>query len=290
MNANLESVIRIALTRMLRPLVRMLLRYGFAFDAFVETAKRVYVDVALNEFQAPGRRPTTAQASVLTGMTRKEVYRVRESLEEPEPQPLPEFNRAARVLTAWSRDPDFTDASGQPLELKMRGTGNTFAELVRRYSGDMAPRALLDELVRVGAVERTKSRSIRLCGPGYIPAAGEEEKLTILGLDTADLIETIEHNLNSPPDRSRLQLKVAYDNLPSEAVEGFRKLASRDSRDLIRRFDAELSRHDKDLNPGAAGAGRHRAGVAIYYFESEMPEVPEVPEAQQPPQSEGGHA
>jgi hypothetical protein len=63
------------------------------------------------------------------------------------------YNRATRVLTGWARDADFLDRRGQPRPLEVDGAAS-FAVLVKRYSGDMPARAVLDELVRVGAVER----------------------------------------------------------------------------------------------------------------------------------------
>ena len=46
-----------------------------------------------------------------------------------------------------------------PMELPFESpTSTSFTSLVRRHSGDMAPRAMLDELIRVGAVEQTAFR------------------------------------------------------------------------------------------------------------------------------------
>jgi hypothetical protein len=64
-----------------------------------------------------------------------------------------QYNRAARVISAWVREPEFHDASGQPTPLSVEGDRTSFGVLVRRYSGDMPVRAILDELLRVRAVE-----------------------------------------------------------------------------------------------------------------------------------------
>ncbi len=40
---------------------------------------------------------------------------------------------------------------------------------------------------------------------------------------------------------------------------------------LLELLDRELSRVDRDVNPGSRGTGRVRAGLSIFYFEEELP-------------------
>jgi hypothetical protein len=154
--------------------------------------------------------------------------------------------------------------------LPFDGGNKSFSELVRLYSGDVPPRAVLDELQRVGAVERVDSGKIQLLTRVYIPRVSDREKLQILGSDVADLIATIDNNLQPDRHRPRFQRKVMYDNLPSEAVEKFRELSAAESQELIERMDAWLSRHDRDVNPLVHGSGRVRAGIGIFYFEEDL--------------------
>ena len=67
-----------AILRLLRPLVRILLRNGVSYSTFADYAKWVYVDVASKEFGIRGRKQSTSRVSVLTGLSRKEVMRVRQ--------------------------------------------------------------------------------------------------------------------------------------------------------------------------------------------------------------------
>ena len=276
MNGTIEKSIELSLARLLTPLVRLLLRYGVPLGTLVEVAKRVYVDVAMKEFAIPGRKPTISRASVITGLSRKEIMRIRRlppiSEDVSEEEAAKSYNRAIRVISGWVRDPDFTGEQGTPAPLPFEGAEPSFSQLVRRYSGDVPPRAILDELVRVGSIEQTESGEVRLSSRAYVPAEGDTEKFSILGADVADLIDTIGHNLNVPREQSRFQLKVSYDNLPREPVERFRSLSAEESRKLLEFFDQTLSRSDRDVNPEATGEGRYRAGVSIYYFEEPIAE------------------
>ncbi len=259
-----------AILRLLRPLVRICLRNGLPYGAFADLAKRVYVEVAAAEFSLPGRKQSVSRISVITGLSRKEVSRVR-GLDAPDDAVAVErYNRAARVISGWVRDPAFIEPAGGPARLPFEGGGSSFSTLVKRFSGDVPPRAILDELVRVGAAELLDDATVRLLARAYLPATGEVEKLAILGADCADLITTIDHNLQAPPEGALLQRKVVYDNLPAEVLADFRRLTARRSQALLEELDAWLAERDRDTAPGVEGEGRCRSGLGIYYFEDDL--------------------
>jgi len=261
-----------AVRTLARPLVRLLLRSGVTVQALMEIIKQVYVDVAMQEFSLPGRVQSQSRTSIITGLTRKEVQRLvkREPHDAPEEQATQQ-HRAASVLAGWVRDTEFLDSKNNPRVLPIAGDSGSFTALVRRYSGDMPVRGMLDELLRVGAVVRVDKDSVKLVARSYVPAAGNSEKIFMLGTDVADLVATIDHNIQCDATTNsaspRFQRKVMYDNLPVEAVEQFKKLSSLRAQQLIEEFDHWLARHDRDINPEITGHGRQRAGIGIYYFE-----------------------
>jgi hypothetical protein len=256
--------------RVMRPLVRILLRNGVPFGVFTDYAKQAYVQVAAREFGVPGRKPSVSRIALLTGLTRKEVSRLWKQ-EDPAPPAVERYNRAARVIGAWVRDPAFHDSRGRPAALPFEGE-RSFSELVRRSGRDVPPRAVLDELLRVGAVLGQKNDRLRLVTRAYVPRNGDEDKLAILGTDVSALIEAIDHNLTHPPDEAFFQRKVAYDNLVGEVLPELRTRAATRSQSLLEALDELMSQHDRDANPDAEGSGRHRAMLGIYYFEEETPE------------------
>lgn len=268
MGQGLTNVLSSAVIKVLRPLLRILLRNGVPYGAFADLAKRVYVDVATEEFGLPGRKQTKSRVSVLTGLSRKEVLRV-SRLAAPDDEGTAErYSRAARVIGGWVRDKRFADATGNPAALPFEGSGATFGELVKSYSGDATARAVLDELLRVGAIGRGQDGRVSLIARSYIPRTGEAEKIGILGADVAELVSTIDRNIRNPKE-SFFQRKVCYDNLPAEALPGLRALAGERSQELLELLDRWMSERDRDANPSVTGTGRRRAGVGIYYFEDD---------------------
>jgi len=270
MPISLRQSLFAAVTKLLRPLIRILLRNGIPYGIFADLAKRVYVDIAADEFGIPGRKQSISRISIITGLSRKEISRVNLLPEQRDEDATERYNRAARVISGWVRDRDFLDDQNHPAELRMEGSGPTFNELVRRFSGDVPARAVLDELLHVGAVERVGTHSIRLIQRAYLPKTDEASMLDILGTDVQALISTIDHNLRSRTQESFFQRKVAYDNLPVEIVQELRRLSSSKGQTWLEEMDRWLAQHDRDINPSVGGSGRIRAGVGIYYFEEEL--------------------
>jgi hypothetical protein len=256
-----------AALRLLRPLVRILLRNGVSYLTFSDLIKWVYVDVASKEFGIRGRKQSTSRVSVITGLSRKEVMRVRKLSRPDDRASTEKYNRAARVIAAWRRESDYLDAKGKPASLPMTGPGATFSELVKRFGGDVPVRATLDELIRVGAVKRLEDGRVRLLTRAYLPKRSDADKLHILGTDVGHLISTLDHNLKPDPIGPLFQRKVAYDNLPDEALPAFRRLSAKRAQTLLENLDRWLAQRDRDVNPTVKGSGRNQAGLGVYYFE-----------------------
>ena len=144
---------------MFKPLVRLLIAQGVTHAEFSETAKEVYVEVALRNFEDEGK-VNKSRIAILTGLTRKEVKNVIDrTLTSSDNQKT--HSRPARVLTGWYSDPKFQGPYGIPLELPYESNDDdipSFTQLVKEYSGDMAPRQMLNQLLESGAVVEDDGR------------------------------------------------------------------------------------------------------------------------------------
>ena len=240
METKIVQAISAAVTTLLRPLVRILLRNGIPYRTFSDIAKRVYVEVATEEFCIPGRKQSKSRVSILTGLSRKEVLLVRRLPALDDQGAGARYNRAARVVAGWVRDRRFRNNTGNPAELPFEGGAASFGKLVKAYSGDAPARAVLDELLRVGTVQRMQDGKIRLLERSYIPKTGEIDKIGILGVDTSDLIATIGNNIRRP-DTPLFQRKVCYDNLPLEVLPELKKKAADRGQALLESMDRWMS-------------------------------------------------
>ena len=264
---DMKKILNASILKLLRPLVRLLLRNGVSYGDFADLSKWVFMDVASKEFGVPGRKQTVSRVSVITGLTRKEVSRL-QKIEKPDDSAIShQYNRAARVIAGWMRDKRFLTSKGEPAHLHFDQGKHSFSELVREHSGDIPPRAILDELMRVGTVAKDEDGKINLVTDGYVPRTGDAGKLHILGTDVQLLLSTIDYNLQQGSLAPRFQRKVSYNNLPVEALADFRSISAEKSQALLMELDRILSQQDRDLNPDVKGTGKKEAGIGIYYFE-----------------------
>jgi hypothetical protein len=264
---NVTEALSDAAEGILRPLVRVLLRNGIPYGAFAEIARRVYVETAEQEFALPGKKQTASRVSTITGLTRKEVARIQSAEPAARGGHAERYNRPARVIGGWVREKTYHDKRGRPAELPMDGAAGSFSALVREFSGDIPPRAMADELARVGAIEILPNGNVRLLTRAYVPRGDQAEKIGILGSDVADLIRTIDHNLTCAPDEAYFQRRVSYDNIPQEMLPALTRELSRKAQSCLESLDRVLAAADRDRSPRVKGTGRVRTGVGIYYFE-----------------------
>ena len=265
--------LHVALGKLLKPLIRALIRYGVSHGEFTDIAKRVYVDTAERDFPLAGRKQSISRVSMLTGINRKEVKRISRLVLLADDGVVTSYNRAVRIISGWNRDGDFTDGESLPIPLAVDGGHSSFTDLVKRYSGDIPVRAVLDELLRVGAVSEDADGLIHLTvDSAYVPHKDKDAQFDIMGNCVADLLTTLDHNLESAAEDTRLQLTTAYDNLPTDAVQMFKRISHDRCVALLKEFDQWLGEHDRDANPNVAGDGHMRAGIGIYYIEEDRGE------------------
>ena len=268
---NIKIVLARAVVKILNPLVRMLLRYEISHSEFSELAKRSYVDVAYKYFSIPNRKQTYSRVAVITGLSRKEVVRLTKLEEDQPPVTKGPLNRAARVISGWLRDPDFIDENNEPKQLPLKGEKNSFESLVERYSGDITARAILDELMRVGAVVKTENQTVELSHHGYVPEGSEPEKIEVLSTSVSDLLSTAVHNLSCDKKDARFQRHVAYADIPEHVIEEFKQYSHDKNLALLLDYNKWLADKKKKVKP-RSGEATGRVGVGVYFFESDETE------------------
>jgi hypothetical protein len=167
---------------MLKPLVKLLISQGVSHGDFSDAAKDVYVEVAIRHFEK-SKRVNQSRVAILTGLTRKEVKNVIDRSMSAEPHNK-NYSRPSRVLAGWHSDPKYIGPYGVPLEVPYESSGAdgpSFTTLVRTYSGDMAPRPMLKELIRVGAVVELENKTYKAVRRDFEAEALSPELVERLG-------------------------------------------------------------------------------------------------------------
>ena len=254
---------------MLRPLVKILLRNQVSVWEFIDQIKDTYVEVAEKDFAIEGKKNTVSRISVITGLSRKDVLRIKTAMENNNHEDSQaKQNKAGSVLTGWLKDKDFTDSKGNAVALPQSGE-ISFDTLVKRYGGDITTRAVLDELIRNGnVVKNAQSGLLELKTFGYIPERNLE-KMQVMSKCARDFFETISHNLERDGHDAFFQRQLAYTELPKSLVDEFREFSKEKSLEHLFELNRWLAEHKQKLSPeDTKDRELYRAGLGIYYIQN----------------------
>jgi hypothetical protein len=154
------------LRELLTELAFVLLPRGMTPKRFSDMVRAAFVRVAADMSRLRNGKVNHSRVAAQTGLSRTDVKRLlrHDVFGSTRCSQTP----VERVIEGWRTDRAFATRSGTPSRLTVSGPRSSFARLVRKYGGDVPPRAVLDELRRIGAVVDSNgsvllraSRSIR---------------------------------------------------------------------------------------------------------------------------------
>lgn len=265
-----SSKLKLITSQILRPIVKILLRNHVSVSEFIEQLKELYVDVADRDFAIPNKKSTTSRISVITGLSRKEVLRIK-TLENADHIEEMQYkkNKASNVITGWLKDNEFTDERGDAKELPIKGESSSFETLVKRYGGDITTRAVLDELISNGSVKKTESDSVKLLSFGFIPEQ-KIEKLEVISQCARDFFETANFNLEHETHEARFQRQLSYTELPIEVVNEFKEYSKEKSLEFLFDMNHWLAERKNAISMSDTHKDKlFRVGIGIYYIQNE---------------------
>jgi hypothetical protein len=266
MTENVKKPLLAACRHLLHPLVRILLRHGVSYAEFADAVRGAYIDIAKAELVPVGRPSTDARLSILTGIKREEVHRI-QALDESDDSEV-RLNSIARVLQAWSQDPEFLGPYGLPLEIPVNGDGISFEQLVRMYADDVQPRSLLDELLRVNAVRETDDGYVRLLNRTYLPTPLDPVGLERLGNVVNYFIDTVDFNLQKKKQgEGRFErYAITMEGLSHAKFQAFDDLIREKGQELLEILDDWLGQNETKGGHKLPSTESIRTGVGIFHF------------------------
>lgn len=268
----------LSLVQLLRPLARILLRQGVTARQFSRWSDAAFVQAAADLLAEQGAESSFSRISTLTGLHRHSVSDLeatvlRRERREPDEKEYGR-NRLARVLTGWFEDPSFTDRSGHPRLLPFDGPSPSFVELVRAYSGDIYPKIILDELLRVGAASVEGDGNVRAISRRYTSGGADPDAVRHATVVAADVLDTLEHNMSAPPEERRFEDASVSLDVDARSVKLLRRLLKRRGAAFLNDIEGWLNETERKSPEGAGPRQRVRAGVRVV-----MVVEPTVPDA-----------
>src|SRR5688572_3927934 len=193
--SQIQDALLSALEAILRPIVKLLLQSGVSYSEFVSVAKAVFVRVASDEYKKRGRPANFSQVSAMTGISRKEVSRMRKAESEGRWTPNMEASPVNTILHEWHFDPDFSDGAGSAKTLPFEGPAS-FSALVSRYARDIPPGAMRATLQKAGVLSEDSPGQLSVTQPFFYPTTYDEDSIRNAAFSLANLGSTLVYNAN----------------------------------------------------------------------------------------------
>ena len=261
-----------ALRRVLKPLVRLMLEKGITVQYLTEMLKSLYVEVAEREFRIDDKPPTDSRISLMSGVHRKDVSRLRAELQAEAPAAPAVVSLGANLVAVWLGSPLYTDAAGQPLALpRFRSEGGdvSFEALVASVNSDIRSKVVLDEWLRLGVAHLDDDKRVCLNADAFVPSEGFEEKAFYFGHNQHDHLAAAVHNLRGLQP-AFMDRSVHYDALSAESVQAL----SKQSLDLGMKALLAVNKNAMaaEQRDAPSTAPRQRMTFGVYFYAEPAPD------------------
>ena len=268
---SIKSVAIKACRHFMIPVARFMLNIGVSYNEFAEISKLAFVQVASDEYGIRGRKTNMSRVSVMTGLNRKEVRKIRDRLEGEDWTLDPGLSKPASVLTTWFTDTAYLGRRGAPVWLPYEADEGkrSFTSLVREVGGDVPPGAMLRELRRAGCVKEMRPGVWKAVKRQYSPAGVDLFQVQRFGECLHDLANTMGRNyLESSVQSERLfEFRAWADNVNMNSARPIKDYIARLGRGYLESVDDLLAKNLID-HRSLDSETTMRCGVGVYYFDS----------------------
>ena len=264
---------------LLRPAVRLMLRHGVTYTAFSQALKRVFLQAAKEELQAKAMPQTDSAISVLSGVHRRDVRNLTR-LAAPDDTPASFAGLASQVVARWLSDDAYLDTTPDadlvPRTIARSGDAPSFDALVQAVSQDVRPRAVLDDLMRLGLVADNDGQ-VTLLTQGFVPKRGFAEMAEQLQNNVQDHLGAACQNLDSGGEF--LEQAVFVDEITAESALHLHKASAQAWKVAFQSVMRQAQkRFDADAKSAPPEARTHRARMGMYYFSTQEKTGHETPD------------
>ena len=207
------------------PLVLWMIRSGVGYAEFAQALKPVFLAQARLELERNGQRDSDSAISLLSGLHRKDVRAFREASHEALARVKEDGtswgkpSAANQVFTRWLSRDHWSDT------IPFSGEAPSFESLAREVSKDFHPRAVLQEMLRLG-VARELDSQVQLLREAFVPDTKHRESRELLAGSVADHLAAGVHNLTGTTSQKFLEQSVFADGLSAESVQELNLMAN----------------------------------------------------------------
>lgn len=276
MRSPLQETFIVSLGGILRPIVSLCVRCGIGFNEFSSLARSAFVTVVTDEYGLRGRPANASRVAAMTGISRKEIRKIRDELQYMRWTPAMEISPINLLLHYWHYDDDFSVERGVAAPLAADGDLG-FSALVRRYAGDIPAGALKEALKSAGVVQE-RDGIISVCKRYFQPMNLDKDFIQNISLSISNLAGTVVHNakLVARDDFSealseiqgRFERFAWSDQLSEDSKLAFRAWVRKEGEAFIERADHWIGENEDSKDLWRKEETR-TIGVGLYFFEED---------------------
>lgn len=231
--ADLKAVLG-AVGVLLAPIAELCIARGATIQAVEEMLRQAFVDQA--QRVCGSDEVATSRISTMTGLTRREVARLRSVAAQELPATR---SLTTDLLTRWLSAPQYT-RRGKPLVIPRAGAAPSFEQLAGSVTRDVHPRSLLAEMQRLHLVEHDEEQdTVRLLVEAFVPRDDLPRMLGFLGDNVGDHLRGAVRNVLGAGNQHFEQALFA-DELSAESVHQARELITDQWRSLLTQLGPQL--------------------------------------------------
>ena len=257
----------------LKPLARALLRAGVGYREFAEISKSAFVDVATSDYGLRGRPTNISRVAVMTGLTRKEVRRLRDKSMAGDEIEIVRSAPMGVILHRWYTERDFVSNSGQPRELSFDGEPNSFSDLVRRYGGDIPPGAMRTELKRINAITETDDGKLKVTKRNVSGKEIPERLIDGLSLIVYPALLALANNTKQENiEKTWVMRTAATSRIRNNDIPRLRRISSDRLAEFVESVDDLFAAYETLYDDDPSETGDKAIGVSVFYFEEDKSE------------------
>ncbi len=259
-----QALLLVTLRKVLKPFVRLLLAHGITYTQLLEELKRSFVQVADEEFVIDGKRQTDSRITLLTGVHRKDVHRIREE-NTLDITPKASFN--AQIIGQWIGNSRFLDDEGQPKALPRLNTSEeeSFETLVSSVSKDFRARPVYDEWLKQGMIRLLEDGKVTLNTEAFIPKQDLEQQLFYLGMNIHDHLAATVHNVTVDQPKM-LERCVYYEDYTAEQIDKIHQLVKQNGMKFLKSINQTSLNMKNDPVESPIDAPKYRMNTGIYFY------------------------
>jgi hypothetical protein len=286
MSRNKKAELHAATVRILTTLAKWLIKGGVGCTGAIRLMKIAYARAGAELAPLKNGKIVASRVADITGLTRQEIPALleeqcadSEALSRAKSQ-----QRAQRILAGWHNDPTFQNPDGTPALLPLRGPVS-FAELVKRHSGDARVETSFETLQEAKAIRELSDGRLKVCRKTFATSRMDGAGIASFGDVISEHAQHLVDNSERAPAEALFSFRIESGELDQDASDWLKNRIA--ERAALFGESIELDLVDDAHKPKSDSRGRKPPMIVTLYVSQAVAAGEPPEEVESTPESPG---